>query len=379
MWHRNWTLRAALVVVGAAALAGCQLGPVAMRASRTMYNKAVQDTASEQLLLNIVRLRYREPMCFLELNSVSTAYTLTVSGGLTTISPLHAIGDAVGTSAGTRERSLSADYSEAPTLVYGPLQGAEFAKRVLSGIDPKVVAYLLHSGWHADKLMRLIAERIGDRVNDPREKTYQRFLEKVEEWRKYQEDGELVVTDRPGDELKAPPLMTGLASGDLAVAITAAKEGYEFRKNGATFDMFRVVPVVYIGVKGGGKGQEFRIQADAQRGDSQTIQVRSFVNVLFQLAQDVPVPSSHARRVEKDAPTAPESRDRKPSDLLEVHYSIKPPRDAVVSVRHHGVWFYIKETDCDSKDTFALLSQIFAIQAGEIKSTGPLLTLPVSR
>ena len=63
----------ALAVVGALTLlsAGCQFGPTALKLSHTQYNQALQESSAEQLLLNLVRLRYGEAPVFLEVGSVS--------------------------------------------------------------------------------------------------------------------------------------------------------------------------------------------------------------------------------------------------------------------------------------------------------------------
>ncbi len=49
-----------------------------------------------------------------------------------------------------------------------------------------------------------------------------------------------------------------------------------------------------------------------------------------------------------------------------------------MAVPYRGVWFCIADTDIDSKATFSLLMQLFALSAGETPSTAPMLTLPVS-
>lgn len=48
-------------------------------------------------------------------------------------------------------------------------------------------------------------------------------------------------------------------------------------------------------------------------------------------------------------------------------------------VRHRGSWFFIDAADLDSKSTFSLLSQLLALQSGEVPSQAPVLTLPVGR
>lgn len=42
-----------------------------------------------------------------------------------------------------------------------------------------------------------------------------------------------------------------------------------------------------------------------------------------------------------------------------------------------NAWFYIADNDRESRKTFALLSLLLTLQAGEIPQTGPILTLPV--
>ncbi len=63
--------------------------------------------------------------------------------------------------------------------------------------------------------------------------------------------------------------------------------------------------------------------------------------------------------------------------LLEIQSSEDRPDDAAVTVPYRGAWFYIADTDIDSKATFSLLMQLFALSAGENPSTAPILVLPV--
>ena len=69
--HRYLTLLGLLLM--AWILPGC-LGPRALRHSRVKYNDAIQRSADEQLLLNLVRLRYRDTPSFIELSSLSTQF-----------------------------------------------------------------------------------------------------------------------------------------------------------------------------------------------------------------------------------------------------------------------------------------------------------------
>ncbi|MGB1881610.1 MAG: hypothetical protein ACPHTD_12920, partial [Gammaproteobacteria bacterium] len=53
------------------------------------------------------------------------------------------------------------------------------------------------------------------------------------------------------------------------------------------------------------------------------------------------------------------------------------PASAAVAVNYRGHWFYIDDSDIDSKSTFALLGQLFALQSDADKTGAPVLTLPV--
>jgi hypothetical protein len=57
-------------------LGGCAtgLGPKAIRSERPDYNQQIVRSSDEQMLLNLVRLRYNDTPLFLELGSVVTSY-----------------------------------------------------------------------------------------------------------------------------------------------------------------------------------------------------------------------------------------------------------------------------------------------------------------
>ena len=74
-----------LACLTSVAVGGCStLGPRTVRSDRFNYNKAGADSSNQQFLLNIVRLRYGEPIYWLEIGSMLSQYTFvagaTVSG-----------------------------------------------------------------------------------------------------------------------------------------------------------------------------------------------------------------------------------------------------------------------------------------------------------
>jgi len=65
--------------------------------------------------------------------------------------------------------------------------------------------------------------------------------------------------------------------------------------------------------------------------------------------------------------------------MFRVHSSAGPPSNASVAVRYRDHWFYIADDDQSAKATFMLVNQIFALQAGDVTETKPVLTLPVGK
>jgi hypothetical protein len=65
-------------------------------------------------------------------------------------------------------------------------------------------------------------------------------------------------------------------------------------------------------------------------------------------------------------------------ELFRVASSDDVPTDAFVRVEYRGTWFYIADSDLNSKSTFNLLDQLFQLQSGNTKSSGPVLTLPLN-
>ena len=67
--------------------------------------------------------------------------------------------------------------------------------------------------------------------------------------------------------------------------------------------------------------------------------------------------------------------DRSANDLFQVHSSGEEPADAAVKVFYRNTWFYISETDVDSKTTFSLMSMLLMLQGGDPARMSPLVSV----
>jgi hypothetical protein len=145
----------------AALLAGCSsIGPPTLTRDRFDYNAAISDSWKQQVLLNLVRLRYADVPVFLDVTNVINAYALegTVSlGGQQ--APVGRSGDTFIAGQG------SATYSDHPTITYTPLVGDKFAKTVMQPIPVAGILLLVQSGYPADAVMRFCVNSVNGLEN----------------------------------------------------------------------------------------------------------------------------------------------------------------------------------------------------------------------
>lgn len=118
-----------------------------------------------------------------------------------------------------------------------------------------------------------------------------------------------------------------------------------------------------------------------RRATTISADTRSLVGVLYYLSHAVEPPREH---VEAGLVTVTRGPSGEPfdwsdmlGDLIRIRSSRSEPENAAVAVRHRGWWFFIADDDETSKSTLTLLAQLFALQAGEVETEAPVLTLPV--
>lgn len=394
-------------------LSGCTVGPALLRASRIRYNEAIQGTTEQQLLLNLVRLKYRDTPLFVEVGSVSAQFQLDESASLSArlnenvgVNPLNP--DWLGLDG-------KIGFLERPTITFTPLQGDEFVTRLLTPLNLETIVLLIRSGWSVDRVLRLCAQQMNSldnaaRASGPtpdRAPSYAEFAEASRMLRSLQLAGVLEIGYEGGRSTLSPPVQRSAVSAEDL--LTAAREGYTFQPSGeGTYVLtgpskklvLRVVPnalddgmwlrlVPILGLKPGvsvfdlavGAMHQMRDAAGPGEQEQITVAPRSLMGILFYLSHAIEVPRSHR---ERGLVTATRTLNDEPfdwsdvtGDLLRVNSQKNPPKRAAVAVKYRGHWFYIDDADLNSKSTFALLAQLFALQAGGAEGVVPVLTLPV--
>jgi hypothetical protein len=191
-----------IVTVSWLFLAGCAaFGPKRIPPDRFNYNVALSRSWKEQMLLNLVRLRYLEVPVFLSVSSVLSQYTYTGKIGAS-----GSAGSSLGFDQWVAGGEANLGYTERPTITYTPVRGKEFARRMLSPISAEAVFSLAQAGWRMDLVAPICLQRLNDVENMSfvtvpapddleRLRTFQRVLEILGELQK-RDAAELQVDDK---------------------------------------------------------------------------------------------------------------------------------------------------------------------------------------
>jgi hypothetical protein len=124
------SVRVVSVILFLSMTTGCGgIGPTSVNRDRFDYISAISESWKQQMLLNIVKMRYADNPVFLDVGQVISGYelegTLTAGGGLGNKTAPAALGDFLNFGAGGR-------YLDRPTVTYSPLTGADFIKTMMT-------------------------------------------------------------------------------------------------------------------------------------------------------------------------------------------------------------------------------------------------------
>ncbi len=356
-------------------LLGCQstFGPGALERTHSAYNKSISETLSEQMLINLVRLRYREQPSFLEIGSVTVSPRISTSANLDATINTGSVGDFI-------QPGVGVEYSQSPTISYTPLRGEDFLKSVLSSISLEAILVMTQSGWSIERVFGITVERMNGLYNAPsasgptpdiEPKRHENFARALEIFRHLQREGVMEIgpnieMDKDGhtDKKQAELVMQFLPSKIDQVK----SEGEELE---SLLGMTAIDHKVII-------SSDFLNKSPNVLG----LRVRSIMSVLFYLSQNIKVPDEHKKAglvtvTKTISGDEFDWNDTPAGKHFVVHSSKQRPENAYISVPHQGYWFYIANNDLETKSSFLLLQQLFSLQAGQSEAKGPTLTLPV--
>ena len=338
------------------------LGPTTLKSERSNYNLAVQRTNDEQLMLNLVRLKYRDTPFFMEVSSVASQFSLSTSANASAtlqdgVNGLFGLGGSVG-------------MTEKPTVTYSPLQGDQFIQRVLSPLPLQTLALLFHSGWSIERIFRLTFQRMNHLKNAPGASGptpsiaphYLKFASAVKHLRALQVRDAISLSYH--EENGVPQLILHINEED---------------KNSEEAKQFALA----VNVEPGKTRYVLAFSPAYNRTDQIRVVTRSLLGIMFYISQAVEVPREDILQGKVTQTKTVEGNvfdwRKVTGDLLRIRSLSDNPQTNSMVIFYRGTWFYIDDSDLSSKSTFSLLAQIFSLQAGKIQDNAPLLTLPIGQ
>jgi len=354
-------------------LAGCSaVGPRHVPQDQFRYNEALAESITHQTLLNLVRIRYLEEPVFLSVSSILTQYVYNVGAS----AGAAFLWDNVANDTSSASAGANLGYEERPTITYIPIEGRDFAQRMLVPIPAETIFAAAQQGWSVDIMLRIGIHRIGKVENmgfetipapGPTDLSEQLDRE-VDKLKKFQRVIHLLI------------LLADIEAFEVRIVDQKdAKSAYLlFEKNvpeatQSPINEFKTIIGLPLHIN------TFKITERLTdiKEDEIAIQTRSLSAMMNFLAKGVQVPPGHlaeGRVIDLQIPTS----DKNGKTMIPFHmaFSKQQPKNTFAAVRYLDHWFYIDNRDIDSKRALSLIIAFFRLLAPTGGGAGPVLTLP---
>jgi hypothetical protein len=404
------------LAAAAAAGPGCALGPRALENSRLPYNEAIKTTTEQQLLLNIVRLRYIDSPSSLSVSAIADQREIDAGLRAVPFFTAAAAGD-VGGYRGAVLPQAELTGASRPTLSYTPIDDQEFTRRLFTPISLEGMVYLAKTTWPVATVFRLYLENLNwvsnaETASGPtpwNPPVYADFLAGIQALQRLQDRNAAVFYYEEREERATDGVPAG--DGTPGAAVEAVKAGLEYRKDDQgrwavvkrlqqpvlrvgrvaeddadflTFcRAFRLDPAKRTFRLTTEKLDPFLVGAPAEGLAALDMETRSLLQVLFFVGHGVHVPPEHVVAGVAPQTVGPDGVvfdwDQVLAGLFRVCWADckKPPPFAHAAVRYRGYWFYIDQRDRDTMATFQLLVELSRLELGAKAGAAPLFTLPL--
>ena len=343
-------------------LTGCTgIGPKTIPRDRFNYATAISDSWKNQMLLNMVKIRYADTPVFVDVASVISQYSLEgeIRLGASWSDGISGDGQNVG---GTGK------YRDQPTITYAPLIGKKFSESLMTPIPPPAIFFLIQAGWPVDFVFRTCVQTINNIHN--------------------RSGAQINLREADPEFYRLISLLTDVQkSGAVGMRIEVGKD-----KKKATVFSFRaknISPEVVTKIRSAKRilglnpdEREFKVVYGSIPRDDTEVAVlsRSMLEIIVEMASYIDVPDKHiaeGRTYETFIGQMDVSAEFGP--LITIYSDSdsdsSKPDDEFVSVRYRNHWFWIDDRDLKSKRMFSFLMLLFSFTESE-KTYAPVVTIP---
>jgi len=409
-------IAAALMLV---ALGGCGVSTKIIEHRHWELNQSIRKTTSEQLLLNIVRLRYDETPFFLQVSSISTQFSTQQRADLSgSASGTFPKGSADNTYNAGLGLGGSISYSESPVVTWSLPDSREYLALLMAPMGADQLTVLAQSGWDVERVFRVgtkkmnrlrnVDYRVAQDIYEPA--TYGEFKEALHLIVELNQEGLMDLAygvkstmgagKIPLEKMDARAIPEGLPYGlqfltrddptvfeplklSKPLFLRFSKQSDNDPRARRLRELLNLDPIKYsFGIVDTANSGVEQLRSESgklsQVFDPETdlaeivLNNRSVMEVLSLASLYVQVPEADLSQENVSS-----NRERPLADWVEIRTSLTEPLDAWLKVKHRDSWFYIAANDAKSRTSFMLLEAIFSSVVGNIPGAKPLLTLPV--
>ncbi len=343
-------------------VAGCaSIGPGSVPRDRIGYANALSDSWKDQMLLNIVRLRYADAPTFMDVSSVISAYTLQagVQGGANVN-----IGTPNNTTSlpnASTNLSVGSTYNDRPTISYTPLSGRKFAQSLLQPIPPLAIFSLITAGYPVEVVIPVTVRAFNGIYNQATQGGETRpadpaFYPLVEAWKRVQASRSFSMRIEQRDDEQ------------VAIGVFASDVTPDIQR-----DLEFIAETLNLRADGGEIALEYG--ALQRRPNELAVLSRSMLEIMVELSSGITVPAAHVasgRTFPTSLPT-----DAGGSPHVRIEAGPVPADDAFAAVQYRGTWYWVSDHDLLSKRSFTFLLLFFSLAETGVTPEAPVLTIPV--
>jgi hypothetical protein len=326
-------------------------GPKTIERDHMDYGISVRNSVKEQLLANIVGLRYMEAPVFVDVSSVINQYSLSgnVQAGVG-FNNAFVGGDSGTVGAGGR-------WEDRPTITYTPISGKKFSESLLTPVPPEALFALVQSGWPSDLMFRMTVAAING-VEDANsgKQADPDYRELLLVWNRLRDARAIGLRRSNAD---------GATKPQIVVYVNKDNDSEQIQQDLAF--MRRVLKL-------DSADHEYTLAYGLIQSETNEIAVltQSILDIMVDLAWEINVPQEH---VDSGRTRSTFIDTGLGGSLFQVHSSEERPKDAYVAVQNRGYWFYIDDHDMISKRTFGILQILMSLTDAGETARGPIVSI----